>query len=356
MNIKIAMLFVITTFLFSNCKRDENIIDDSQSVLNKEVLSDLSNGIITETYKTMYLRAVDLNDKVGAMGIGDQVVLDEARQLWRDTRNAWEQSEGFLFGPVDNEGIDPAIDSWPVDVNAIDNILNSSNEINSSLLESNNEARGFHTIEYFLWGINGNKTANDFTLRELAYLKAATQNLEDKTLQLYHAWAVEQGNYAGNFINAGVANSSIYASQKNALQEIVEGMVIIADEVANGKIETPLNGNNGAAQPEAEESRFSANSKDDFANNIRSIQNLYNGSYLNNQVKGIDKIVLIKNAALDAQIKVKVQDAISAIEAIPGTFTDAIFNNRASVINAQTKVAELKYLLESQLEPLISNL
>jgi len=67
-------------------------------------------------------------------------------------------------------------------------------------------------------------------------------------------------------------------------------------------------------------------------------------------------LVASKNATLDATIKAKISDAITAIEAIPGTFTDAIFNNRTAVQNAQQKVAELKVTLESQLQPLISNL
>ena len=37
----------------------------------------------------------------------------------------WEQSEAFLFGPVDILGLDPNMDSWPLDQVAIVNILNS---------------------------------------------------------------------------------------------------------------------------------------------------------------------------------------------------------------------------------------
>jgi hypothetical protein len=66
--------------------------------------------------------------------------------------------------------------------------------------------------------------------------------------------------------------------------------------------------------------------------------------------------VSIQNAALDTEIKMSITEAIVAIEAIPGTFTQAIFDNRAEVEFAQSKVLALLNKLQSQLLPLISNL
>lgn len=341
--------------LITNCSNNETETIDPKEILYTEVLTNVSVDVITKTYQDLYTNSTILKSACENFIIGDENKLQAIKDAWMATRAPWEKTEGFLYGPVDTEGIDPAIDSWPVDVNAIDNILSSSQQINSSLLETNNEARGFHTIEYFVWGLNGTKAASDLTAREVEYLTAAAQNLSEKTAQLYNGWAINQGNYARNFYNAGQIGS-IYTSKKSALQELVEGVVIIADEVANGKIEEPLNGNNGGAKPEAEESRFSNNSKLDFANNIKSIQNIYLGSYNGHEGKGLSHIVALTNPILDSTLKSKITDAISAIEAIPGTFTNAIVNNRVAVQNAQTKVAELKITLENQLVPLISNL
>ncbi|MBC5836194.1 imelysin [Flavobacterium sp. F372] len=344
----------LASILLVNCSDNESESVDTQALTNKEILTNTAVNVITATYKELYDNSVILTTACQNLTIGDETELTAVKNAWASTRAPWEKSEGFLYGPVDTEGIDPAIDSWPVDVNAINNILNSSQAITSTLLD-NDDARGFHTIEYFVWGLNGNKTASQLTTRELEYLVAATQNLQSKTQQLYNGWLQSQGNFANNFINAG-QSGTIYTSQKNALLELVEGIIIISDEVATGKIETPLNGNSGAASPQDEESRFSNNSKLDFANNIRSIQNIYLGDYGTTQGKGLSDLVASKNATLDATIKTKISDAITSIEAIPGTFTDAIFNNRTAVQNAQQKVAELKVTLESQLQPLISNL
>ena len=350
----LSIFSILTLTGCSDNDADTEIIDPNESQFT-DVLTNLSLEVITETYNQLYTNAGTLKLAVESLTIGDETQLQAVKDAWAATRAPWEESEGFLYGPVDTEGIDPAIDSWPVNVNDINNILNSENPITSGSLESNNEARGFHTIEYFVWGLNGNKAAVDLTNREIEYLKAATENLESQTQDLYYGWLASEGNFAANFIKAGTSES-IYKSQKGALQEIVEGLTIIADEVANGKIEEPLNGNAGSAKPEAEESRFSNNSKLDFANNIRSIQNIYLGDFNGTSGKGLTDVVLLTNASLDTSMKSAITNAISAIEAIPGTFTDAIENNRDAVQNAQTKVAELKALLETTLEPFVSSL
>jgi uncharacterized iron-regulated protein len=344
---------ILMSQLFTNCSDNASDPVEPTTDLYKEVLTNVSVDVITKTYFDLYTNATLLKTACQNLSIGDETELQVVKNAWTATRAPWEKSEGFLYGPVDTEGIDPAIDAWPVDVTAIDAIIASGNPITSATLD-NDDARGFHTIEYFIWGLNGTKTAANITNRELEYLVAAATNLQEKTLQLYNGWLQTQGNFAKNFINAG-QTGSIYTSKKGALEELVEGLVIIADEVANGKIEEPLNGNSGSAKPEAEESRFSNNSKADFANNIRSIQNIYLGDYTTTG-KGLTDIVVTKNPTLDTQIKTKITEAINAIENIPGTFTTAISSNRSAVENAQTKVNELHTLLQSQLKPLISNL
>ena len=352
----IVTLALSTATVLVSCSNNSAEETDPSAGLYAQVLTDSSVDVIAETYKSMNDNAAILATAVANLTIGDEVELTAVKNAWIATRAPWEKSEGFLYGPVDTEGIDPAIDSWPVNVNDINNILNSGNAITSNLLENNNEARGFHTIEYFVWGIAGNKTADELTAREIEFLVAATQNLKSKTQQLYDGWSASQGNFAMNFITAGQAGNLFYTSQKTALLELVDGIITISDEVANGKIETPLNGNAGSAMPEAEESRFSNNSKLDFADNIRSIQNIYLGDFNGGDGKGLTDIVASKNPTLDAEIKSKISEAISAIENIPGTFTTAISVNRPAVQNAQNKVSALQLLLESGLKPLISNL
>ena len=88
---------------------------------------------------------------------------ESACDAWIVARQPWEQSEAFLFGPVDAMGLDPNMDSWPLDQVAIVNILNSGDFSNlewnegdsEDQITSTQEIRGFHTLEFLLFK-NGN--------------------------------------------------------------------------------------------------------------------------------------------------------------------------------------------------------
>jgi len=314
-------------------------------------ISDIATKVITETYVDLTNKASTLFDLTTVLnGSQTAVNLDNARNAWRDTRVPWEKSEGFLFGPVDTKGIDPAIDSWPVNVADLDAVLSSTDALTESYVNGIiGELKGFHTIEYLLWGTSGNKQIGDFTAREFEYLLAVTENLKNKTAVLSTSWLPSGENFAGNLTK--ISPSSVYTSEKSALEELVEGMIAIADEVGNGKINDPFSQNDLAL----EESQFSHNSKNDFANNMRSISNVYNGSY-NIDGLGIYDIIKTKNAALADQFNTELNTAITSIDNIPGTFSSAVSSQSSAISTVITNISIVLTTLEAQIKPIISNL
>lgn len=350
--LKTSLLLLFTIGMVS-CSDDDDDPVIIPEVSYSDHLKNITNNVIVETYADLANKATILfNEVTDFKNNRTASNYDEVKQAWRDSRQPWEQSEGFIFGPVKSDGVDPAIDSWPVNEVDLDAVLASSDVLTEAYIESGiDEIKGFHTIEYLLWGVDGNKQLANFTDREFEYLVATCENLKNRTTELENAWT---SGYAADLKNAG-ETGSIFVSQKSALETLVTGLIGIADEVGTGKIEDPLNGNGGSADQTKEESRFSHNSKTDFSNNIKSISNVYNGTYLIDG-KGLSDIVKESNSALDSEFNQAVIDAIQAIDNIPGTFTDAIINNRTAVANAQTKVANVQTILESQIEPLVKGL
>ena len=105
-----------------------------------ELLADVPSQVIFPTYVDLEAKAEALNAAVVTLGADvTDVNLEAAREAWRVTRVPWEQSEGFLFGPVDTEGIDPSIDSWPVNVADLDAVLASGEPLTK---ETHRRARG----------------------------------------------------------------------------------------------------------------------------------------------------------------------------------------------------------------------
>lgn len=319
------------------------------------IIENISDDVIISTYADLDAKAAILLTKLSDLEANPTAEnLEAAQQAWRDARRPWELSEGFLYGPVDTKGLDPAMDSWPVNVTDLDAVLASSNGLTVDYVDGlDGTLKGFHTIEYLLYGENGDKLVADFTARQFEYLSACGESLKRTTAQLHEGWLPSAGNFVKNFKEAGTGTAaSVYPSQKAVIEEIVNGIVGIADEVANGKINEPFAQQNLTL----EESRFSANSKADFADNIRSIRNVWLGIHLNASGSGISSLVAVKDPALDIKVRQQIDAAIAAIEGIDGTFTTAIFDSPTTVQAAQTAVRDLLTTLQGEVLPLISNL
>ncbi len=143
-----------------NAYRDGEITDEGMD----SVVSGFVNKVVLPTYK-------DLKEKNTALCAAVQNLYDApsndtfkaACYAWLEARVPWERSEAFLFGPVDYLSLDPNMDSWPLDQDAIVGILNSGNfdDLNwedgdtEDEIVAKQEVRGFHTLEFLLFK-NGN--------------------------------------------------------------------------------------------------------------------------------------------------------------------------------------------------------
>jgi len=347
-----SIIVLLALFIISSCDNsgDGTVRETDYS----SILENTGNNVILNTYESLADKAAELQIATDNLEANPtQINLENAKAAWVATRSPWEQSEGFLFGPVDQEGLDPSLDSWPVNVTDLNNVLNSASELTPEFLsQQEGTLKGFHTIEFLLWGENGNKEVAEFSTREFEYLAAASAVLASDAKQLFELWSPSSGNFISNILEAG-NGSKIYISQKSALEEITNALIIIADEVGNGKINDPFS----QEDLTLEESRFSANSKADFSDNIRSIQNIYTGKFGTfGNGSSVSELISNNNPDLNSKVNSEIVDAIQAIETIPGTFSDAVFNNKTAVSVAQSAVRQLQLTLESEVLPIISNL
>lgn len=339
----------ICAVTFASCKDDDNNVD--QNALQTQILSDFSSNISQATYTELAAKTSALYDaSVTMKNTPNDANLLACKNLWKEARLVWEKSESFLFGPVATESIDPRIDTWPVNFTDLDSVLASSATLDASYVNGLEDAlRGFHPLEYLLWGQNGNKVAADFTTRQLDYMVALANDIKSLTAQLATSWNPgHQNNYSSQFTTAG-NGSNIYPTKRSAFEELVSGMAGICDEVANGKINEPFI----AQDPSLEESPFSGNSTTDFTNNIKGVEAVYKGKILSVDGKGIEDFVREYNLSLDNSIKTKLATAIGALDAITLPFGQAITQQPVQVQNAIDAINDLKDVLEGELLPLV---
>ena len=339
---------LVTSFFLVACSDDD---DDGDSALfdAATTLNDFANTVVLATYTDLDNKAGTLLNSVRALQTSTtQANLGRAQTAWKATRRPWEQSEAFLFGPVDTQGLDPALDSWPVNRVDLNAVLASGDALTASSIDGLEDTlKGFHTIEYLLFRDGNQRKAADITPRELEYLVATTENLKAKTAQLRLAWDASGENFAAEVANAG-SSSQIYKSQKSAMQEMVNGMIVIADEVANGKISDPFNERDTTLV----ESQFSFNSITDFQDNIRGIQNVYLGKFTADG-QGLNTFIAGTDATLDSRFQTEVQAAIDAIGAIPDPFRDSITANRVAVQTAIEAVSTVQQTIEQNILKLV---
>lgn len=335
------------------CKKDSTDApsnNDPSGVTTSTILADFTVNVAQGDYNDLAARSVTLQQDVAAfLASGSDADLAACKQAWRDARQSWERSEALLFGPVSTGNIDPRIDTWPVNFVDLDAQLSSGNAFTQDYITGLEDAlKGFHPIEYLLFGQNGAKTAAQFTPREKEYLTALVADVAQLTAQLANAWAPgTPDNYSHVFSTAGTGNT-VYPTQRAAFEELVNAMAGICDEVANGKLSEPLL----AQDPSLEESPFARNSLIDFTNNIRSVENVYLGRYIADG-SGLEDLVRRYDLQLDGTIKQRIAASIAALNSITVPFGEAIVTQQVQVHQAIDAINALNATIEDELLPFV---
>lgn len=338
--------------ILAACKKEHDggdpVSDDG--FVTRDVLSGFAANVAQDNYTDLAGSSVVLSDRITAFAVSQsEEDLALCRQQWRDTRSSWERSEALLFGPVATDNIDPRIDTWPVNFTDLEAQLSSGNTFTPEYISGLEDAlKGFHPIEYLLFGVNGEKTAAQFTPRELEYAGALATDLAGLTGSLRTSWdPATAGNYSSAFTSAG--NGSIeYATERAAFEELVNAMAGICEEVANGKMAEVLL----AQDPLLEESPFAGNSITDFTNNIRGVENVYLGRY-EQDGEGLEDFVRQHDLQLDNTIKQRIAAAIAALGTITVPFGQAITEQPVQVQQAIDAINALAATLNDSLLPLV---
>ena len=387
---KKQVLFIALAVIgLSACKQGGNtdVTSDKEAALQQAVTPYVNNTVIA-TYRAMADAGLTLLDQTEQIldkvtkGEEYSKLMEDAGTSWRLMRKLWEQSEAFLYGPAGTHSIDPHIDSWPLDFNAMNALLHDADRM--AAIEEEGGAyvgdklgyalKGFHAAEYLLFESverdgrtigTGRPHAANLTHAEAVYLLGIVEDLTQQAILLEYCWAGEvsdaknkvledggveawEDKYGWQMINAGKPGST-YLTYQEVAEEIVAGCVDIAGEVAELKMGNPYISST-AEQRDYIESPYSCTSTIDFADNIRSIQHAYCGALVGD--RSVSNYVYRQDAELDTKVRKAIDDAITAIEAI-GDFENTAQNNPL-VKAAIDQVSELEELLDDEVLPLLA--
>lgn len=353
--------------------------DDSQAAAIAEQFVDHT---VAPTYGALAAKAEQLATELAALKANpNDAGLRQACETFLAAREEWEKSEAFLFGAAGDFGVDPHIDSWPLDIDAFNTLMNSP-EMLASLDSEDGDAvagdrlgnalLGFHGIEYILFADGQPKSASAITANQWTYVAAVAGDLRNRCYQLEVGWIGDDApashiaklddlemqytvaggdlSYGDNMKAAGQAGST-YATRKAALMAIVQGCIDIADEVGTSKIGAAHSGED----PTYIESPYSQKSIIDFHNNIVSIQNAYLGGVegQRDEANSLHHYMHNLNAALDNEVMEAIDNALAKIDAMPAPFV----NNIGAAANgeAMEACAALSEVLDEVVEAIRNN-
>jgi putative iron-regulated protein len=347
---KIALLITLAGIVFAACnKSNSSSSTEDFTSLKTTVITDFTGNIAVPGYKDLDDSATAFNNAIIALNTSaTDANLQTAKQSWKNLRTIWEQCEGFLFGPVEDNDYDPNMDTWPTDYVQLDSVLNSSNALEVADVQNFTlSLRGYHPIEYIIFGDHGSRTAASLTARQKKYMVSLSTDVKNTCHSLYLSWTTGTPTYA-QLVNTAGAGSSKYAKHLDVYQAIVGSMTDICDEVGDSKMKEPYD----AQDPKIVESPYSGNSIADFKNNIIGLQNVYLGRYKVDG-RGISDLVAAKNKSLDNTIQTQITAAVNSFNNITLPYEQAIISQRVQCQQTMTALATLKTTLETQLQPFL---
>ena len=313
-----TVLFVAACVMAAACEKTPvNTVSEQDKEL-KAAVEQYVPGVIYKIYGNLADETDKLYNQLSAMKESEtftQSQIDQVCATFLDARKWWEQSEAFLFGAATAYGIDPHIDSWPLDKDKLAKSLSNAETIADldeegagAVDEVGAASLGFHGIEFIIFRDGKNRSATALNTveddeafagrnvtgkSEIIFATAVAEDLRNYCFELQAAWdpdcpaarvalveddlelntTMDSGlTYGENLLQTGNAGS-IYRNWPEAVSGIlVAGCSNICNEVANTKIGTAHYVSSSDYDPDYIESPYSKKSYQDFKDNILSIQ------------------------------------------------------------------------------------
>jgi putative iron-regulated protein len=321
-----------------------------------EAVIDTYGNIAAAMYEDALTSARNLKTAIDALlADPNDTTLAAARDAWKASRPAYQQTEGYRFGNAIVDDWEGRVNAWPLDEGLIDyvdsafygeesdeNPLYAANVIASTKLQIGpdevdattidgalldrlqealgveaNVATGYHAIEFLLWGqdLNGTgpgagaRPATDFSLsactngncdRRRAYLTVATDRL-----------IADLEEMAANWQDHGAARKELAEKgQEGGLSAILTGLGSLSyGELAGERIKLGLL----LHDPEEEHDCFSDNTHNSYYYDQVGMMAIWQGKYTRSDGSVVEgPSIAALAAAKDAAAAKRLNDAMAA--------------------------------------------
>lgn len=317
-----------------------------------------------------------------AAGTATDAEWSAARAAWRDAMRSWQVLEVLQVGPagsrtlrVGGRGLRDEIYSWPaVNPCRVDQETASEDFASEDFFvrESLN-TRGLAAIEYLLFDPDTNNAcaaAVDINAQgtwaalladgqipglRARYAARAAAEVHRRALELIEAWESPGEDFAGQLVGAGDPDS-MFSSAAVAIDEVFRALYYIELQVKDRKLAPPAGLHPdclASTCPALQESRWADASKDHLLANLIAAERVFLGG--TSAGVGFDDFLHALGASdLAVEMTNDLANAIAAVEAIPGTLTEALASDPQAVRDAYIAVKEFTDDLKSRFVTVLS--
>jgi predicted lipoprotein len=329
-NQRISIFFAVAVMtMASSCKKPVEVVPfDKESLL-----INLSDNLISPSLSTLETTMTQLqSDFVDFQSAPNQANLDVFRESWKQAYLAWQMVKPFDVGPIRNYGFKGSTGTYPTDTTKIEaNIASGSYNLASA---GNVDAIGLTALDFLLYRVNA-LTYFTGDANYMTYASDVIAKLVSETTTVKNEWAT----YAPTF------KASTGTETTSAFSELVNEFNRDYELIKTAKVAIPSGAQSlGIPLPEYIEARNSGFSFELIRQNVRAINNIYQGNANLTGADGVgfdDYLVQLERGSLDQTINANFNQIISKIDSFNGTFEEEI-NTNAQGVN------ELYNLLQGQ--------
>ena len=209
-------VFALASLTLASCNKDPKADPTGLTAQEKALKAAVETyvpGVIYEIYGNLADETESLYNQLAALKAKDtyaQADIDAICTTFLSARKWWEQSEAFLYGAATAYGIDPHIDSWPLDKDKLAKSLSNAETIADldkegagAVDEVGAASLGFHGIEFIIFrdganrkaaALNGVEDDEAFAGRnvtgksEVIFATAVAEDLRNYCFELQVAW------------------------------------------------------------------------------------------------------------------------------------------------------------------------
>lgn len=346
---------------------------DGDSGLRGEVLASLGQTVVVPLQERFAADAAALETALSE-ATTDPGGRDEAQEAWRQTMESWEQLEMMQFGPsgssltvMGGQDLRARIYSWPLlNLCQVDQqTVQEGYDDPDALEQATGSPLGLWAVEYLLFNddLDNNctpvNTINQDGIwdamidmvpeRRLAYAAALSTMVRRRADELVAAWAPAGDKFIEELTDPG-RGGALYGTAQEGINAVSDAMFYLDKETKDMKLGEPL-GITGCADercPEALESPWARWSKQHALANLRGFQTLFLGASPGTDALGFDDLLSDMGAEDVANDMAQaIAGAITATEAAPGSFSEALGQDPSSMEAAHVAIQALTDLLKS---------